>query len=128
MTWLFGWTPSRLGSLRPLPPTGSLRDPGLHRTPRANCQLPRYIAPDEAQMDMTVEVTLPMDAEAAKALNSPARREAAGRYLSALLTGERVRDVLAAAIADAKREGRVRGLTDEDIDAELEAWRAENKV
>jgi hypothetical protein len=79
-------------------------------------------------MDMTVEVTLPMDAEAAKALNSPARREAAGRYLSALLTGERVRDVLAAAIADAKREGRVRGLTDEDVDAELEAWRAENKV
>jgi hypothetical protein len=74
-------------------------------------------------MDMTVEVTLPMDAEAAKALNSPARREAAGRYLSALLTGERVRDV-----ADAKRERRVRGLTDEDFDAELEAWRAENKA
>lgn len=79
-------------------------------------------------MDATVEVTLPLDAEAAKALNSPARREAAGRYLSSLLTGGRVRDVLAEAVADAKREARARGLTDEDIDAELEAWRAERKA
>lgn len=84
--------------------------------------------PEEARMDATVEVTLPLDAEAAKALNSPARREAAGRYLSSLLTGGRVRDVLAEAIADAKREARARGLTDEDIDAELEAWRAERKA
>jgi hypothetical protein len=78
-------------------------------------------------MDTTVEVTLPLDVEAAKALNSPARREAAGRYLSSLLTGERVRDVLAETIADAKREARASGLTDEDIDAELEAWRTGRK-
>ena len=79
-------------------------------------------------MDATVEVTLPLDAEAARALNSPARREAAGRYLSSLLTGGRVRDVLAEAIVDAKREAHARGLADEDIDAELEAWRAERKA
>jgi hypothetical protein len=79
-------------------------------------------------MDTTVEVTLPVDAEAAKALNSPARREAAGRYLSGLLTGGRVHVVLAEAIAEAKREVRASGLTDEDIDAELEAWRGERKV
>lgn len=79
-------------------------------------------------MDTTVEVTLPVDAEAAKTLDSPARREAAGRYLRSLLTGGRVRDVLAEAIADAKREARASGLTDEDIDAELEAWRAERKA
>jgi len=42
-------------------------------------------------MDTTVEVVLPVDAEAAKALNSRARREAAGRYLSGLLKGGRVR-------------------------------------
>jgi hypothetical protein len=36
-----------------------------------------------------------------------------------------VRDVLAEAIADVKREARANGLTDEDIDAELAAWRAE---
>ena len=79
-------------------------------------------------MDTTVEVTLPVDAEAAKALNNPARREAAGRYLSGLLTGGRVRDVLAEAIGEAKREARASGLMDEDIDAELEAWRGERKA
>ena len=37
-------------------------------------------------------------------------------------------DVLAEAIAEAKREVRASGLTDEDIDAELEAWRGERKA
>jgi hypothetical protein len=87
-----------------------------------------YVEPEETRMDTTVEVTLPVDAEAAKALNSPARREAAGRYLSGLLTGGRVRDVLAEAIAEAKREARASGLMDEDIDAELEVWRGERKA
>jgi hypothetical protein len=54
--------------------------------------------------------------------------EAAGRYLSGLLKGGRARDILEEAIAEAKREARTRGLTDEDIDAELEAWRAERKT
>jgi hypothetical protein len=79
-------------------------------------------------MGNTVDVTIPVEPEAAKALNTPARREAVGRYLSGLLKGGRVRDVLAAAIADGKREARASGLTDEDIDAELEAWRAERKA
>jgi hypothetical protein len=79
-------------------------------------------------MDSVVEVTLPVDAEAAKALDSPARREAAGRYPSGLLKGGRIREVLAEAIADAKPEARAGGLTDEDIDAELAAWRAERKA
>lgn len=76
-------------------------------------------------MDNTVDVLIPLDVEAARALESPARREAAGRYLSGLLTGGHVRDVLAEAIADAKTEARANSLTDEDVDAELEAWRAE---
>ncbi len=76
-------------------------------------------------MDNTVNVLIPLDVEAARALESPARREAAGRYLSGLLTGGHVRDVLAEAIADAKTEACANGLTDEDVDAELEAWRAE---
>ena len=87
-----------------------------------------YIEAEEGQMDTTVEITLPVDAEVAKALNNPARREAAGRYLSGLLTGGRIRDVLAEAIAEAKREARASGLMDEDIDAELEAWRDERKA
>ncbi len=40
-------------------------------------------------MDSTVDVMIPVDAEAAKALESPARREAVGRYLSGLLKGGR---------------------------------------
>jgi hypothetical protein len=79
-------------------------------------------------MDTTVNVTLPIDAEAAKVLDSPARREAAGRYLSSLLKGGRVRDVLAEAITEAKLEARASGLTDEVVNAELEAWRTERKA
>jgi hypothetical protein len=43
-------------------------------------------------MDNTVDVTIPVDPDAAKALESSARRGAAGRYLSLLLKGERVRE------------------------------------
>jgi hypothetical protein len=75
-------------------------------------------------MDQTVDVTIPVDPDAAKALEDPARRRAAGRYLSGLLTGQDVRDVLAQAIADAKQEARANALTDEDVEAELAAWRA----
>jgi hypothetical protein len=78
-------------------------------------------------MDNTVDVAIPVDAEAAKALNSAARREAVGRYLRSLLKGGRVRDILAEAIAEAKREARAHGLTDEEIDAELDEWRAERR-
>ena len=76
-------------------------------------------------MGRTVDVTIPVDVETAKALESPVRRKALGRYLSELLKGGRARDLLAEAIADTKREARASGLTDEEIDAELEAWRAE---
>jgi hypothetical protein len=79
-------------------------------------------------MSDTVEVTIPVDAEAAKALKSPARRAAAGRYLSGLLNGGRVREFLEEAIGEAKSEARARGLTDADIGAELKAWRAERKT
>ncbi len=79
-------------------------------------------------MDTTVDVTIPVDAETARALATPARREAAGRYLSGLLKGERVHEILAEAITDAKREARASGLTDAEIDAELEVWRAERNA
>jgi hypothetical protein len=79
-------------------------------------------------MGNTVEVAIPVDVEAAQALKNPARREAAGRYLSGLLKGGRARDILEEAIAEAKREARTRGLADEDIDAELDAWRSERKM
>jgi hypothetical protein len=80
------------------------------------------------RMDDTINVTIPVDAEAARALESPARRRAVGRYLSELIMGGRARDVLVEAIAEAKHEAPASGLTDEDIDAELEAWRAERQA
>ncbi len=78
-------------------------------------------------MGDTVDVTIPVDAEAARVLESPGRREAAGRYLSSLLKGGHIRDALAEAIGDAKREAHASGLTDEDVEAELRVWRAERR-
>ena len=76
-------------------------------------------------MDDPVDVTIPFEPEIARALENPVRREAAGRVLSGLLKGEHLRDVLGDVIAAAKREARANGLTDADIDAELQAWRDE---
>lgn len=56
-------------------------------------------------MSKTVDVTIPIDAEAAKVLENPARRAAVGRYLSALLKGGRVRDIPGEAI-DAESDVR----------------------
>jgi hypothetical protein len=79
-------------------------------------------------MDNTIDVPIPIDVEAASALEAPARREAAGRYLSSLLKEGRLPAVLAEAIAEAKQEARANGLTDDDIDAEFAAWRAERRA
>jgi hypothetical protein len=79
-------------------------------------------------MDDKVDVTIPVEPEVAQVLANPVRREAAGRVLSKLVKGEQMREVLAEAIADAKREARANGLTDADIDAELAAWRLERQV
>lgn len=78
-------------------------------------------------MSNTVEVAIPVDFETARALESPARRDAAGRFLSSLLKEGRARALLKEAIRQAKGEARAGGLTDEGIDAELEAWRADRK-
>jgi hypothetical protein len=79
-------------------------------------------------MDDKVDVTIPVEPEVAQVLANPVRREAAGRVLSNLLKGGRARDLLAEAIADVKREARANGLTDAEIDAELEAWRPERQA
>jgi len=80
---------------------------------------------EEARMGQMVDIVIPVEPEIARALASPERREAAGRVLSGLLKGGRVRDVLAEAIAEVKREARANGLTDGEVDAELAAWRSE---
>lgn len=78
-------------------------------------------------MDTTVDVTIKVDTETARALESPARREAAARYLSFILKDGHVADVLSGAITDARREARTNGLTDDDVDSEIEAWQADRR-
>jgi hypothetical protein len=85
-------------------------------------------AVEEIHMSTTVDITIPVDTEAAQALENPARRAAAGRYLSGLIKGGRARDLIEEAIAEAKREARAKGLTDSEIDAELRAWRSEQRT
>ena len=76
-------------------------------------------------MAETIDVAIPLDREAARILDNPARRQAVGRYLSQLLRTGGIHDVLAEELAEAKREARASGLTDDEVDAELEAWRAD---
>lgn len=76
-------------------------------------------------MDNPVEMTIPADFGVAKALADAVRREDAGRAMTALLIRRHLRDVLAGAIVDAKRETHASGTTDADIDGEIQAWREE---
>ena len=74
-------------------------------------------------MDMTVDVTLAVNPETARLLTDPARRRAVGRYLDALLRDDEAGSTLVEAMAMLQREARANGLTDDIVDAELEALR-----
>ena len=76
-------------------------------------------------MDETVEVTIPVEAEAAAALADARNREAVGRLVSRVLRPRAGPSPLAQAIAELKAEARAVGLSDADIDAELAAYNAE---
>jgi hypothetical protein len=78
-------------------------------------------------MDGMVTIEIPVSTEAAAALADADRRAALGRYVSRMLCGAGVRDLLAEAIAEAKAEAREAGLTDAEIDAELAAYNAERR-
>jgi hypothetical protein len=83
------------------------------------------VVSEEVRMGRLVDVVIPVEPDIARALESPERREASGHVPSGLLKGGRMRDVLAEAIAEVKREARANGLTDGEVDAELAAWRSE---
>lgn len=78
-------------------------------------------------MDKTVEVTIPVEPEAAMALADARNREAVGRLVSRVLRGGSGPTPLARAIAEMKRDARAAGLSDADIDAELAAYNAERR-
>ena len=76
-------------------------------------------------MDNRIEVTIPVEPEAAAMLADTRNREAMGRLVSRVLHPGSRPSALALAIAEAKAGARAAGLTDADIDAELEAYNAE---
>jgi hypothetical protein len=78
-------------------------------------------------MDGTVDVTIPIEAEAAAALTDAHNREAVGRLISRMLRPRPGDDPLKQAIAELKAEVRASGLMDEEIDAELAAYNAERR-
>ncbi len=78
-------------------------------------------------MPDTVPVTLEVDAAAAVALADARTRAAMGRLVSRVLHPRPGPSELAQAIADAKAEARSAGLTDADINAELDAYNAERR-
>jgi hypothetical protein len=78
-------------------------------------------------MDSTVDVTIPVEPEAAAALADARNRAAVGRLVSRVLRPRSGPSALAQTIAQLKAEARAAGLTDADIDAELAAYNAERR-
>jgi hypothetical protein len=74
-------------------------------------------------MDKTVDVTIPVEPEAAAALADARNREAVGRVLRPRAGPS----PLAQAIVELKAEARTAGFSDADIDAELAAYNAERR-
>lgn len=74
-----------------------------------------------------VDVTIPVEPEAAAALVDPRNREAIGRLVSRVLRPHSGPSPLAQALAEMKADVRAAGLTDADIDAELAAYNAERR-
>jgi hypothetical protein len=78
-------------------------------------------------MDNPVDVTIPVEPEAAAALADVRNREAIGRLVSRVLRPHSGPSALARALADMKAEARAAGLDDAEIDAELAAYNAEHR-
>ena len=78
-------------------------------------------------MPDTVEIPIPIEVGAVAALADARTRAAMGRLVSRVLRPRSGPSELAQAIADAKAEARDAGLTEADIDAELEAYNAERR-
>lgn len=78
-------------------------------------------------MDNTVDVTIPVEPEAAAALVDARNRAAVGRLVSRVLRPRSGPSALAQAITELKAEARAAGLTDTDIDADLAAYNAERR-
>lgn len=73
----------------------------------------------------TVMVEIPVDEETAAALADPHRREAVGELVKLAVRPSAGNDPLGALLDTTRREAAKLGLTDQEIDEELAAWKAE---
>jgi hypothetical protein len=78
-------------------------------------------------MDTIIDVTIPVEPDAAAALADASNRAAIGRPVSRVLRPRAGPSALARAIAEMRADARSAGLTDADIDAELAAYKAEGR-
>jgi hypothetical protein len=76
-------------------------------------------------MDNMIDVTIPVEPEAAAALADTRNRQAAGRLISRVFSSRSGPSPLAQATAALKADVRRAGLTDAEIDAELAAYNTE---
>jgi hypothetical protein len=76
---------------------------------------------ERVEMRRTVDVTIPVETEAAAALSDPRKREAVGRLVSRMLRSANGPTPLGQAISDMKAAARAAGLADDEIDAEIAA-------
>ena len=76
-------------------------------------------------MDGTVDVVIPVEAEAAAAFTDVLKREAVGRIVSRILRPQSGHDLLLDAMERLSADVKARGLTSEIVEAELKAHKAE---
>jgi hypothetical protein len=90
---------------------------------------PVILPPGGGIVDDIVMVEIPVSREVASALDDEGRRAAVGRLVSNLLRPSASKgDPLRRLIAEIKSDARADGLTDAEIEAELAAYNAENRV
>ena len=93
----------------------------LRREPRG-CMC--FHMPDHV---VTVDIAIPVEPGVAAALADARTRAAMGRLVSRVLRPRSGPSELAVAIAEAQADARAAGLTDAEIDAELNAYNAERR-
>ena len=76
-------------------------------------------------MPNTIDVTIPVEPEAATALQDVRKREAIGRIVSRILRPQPGQDPLLDAMQRLSAGARAKGLTPENLEAELAAHTAE---
>jgi len=79
----------------------------------------------EARMPNTIDVTIPVEPEAAPALQDARKREAIGRIVSRILRPHPGQDPLLDAMQRLSDDAKTKGLTPDILEAELATHKAE---